>query len=69
MGQGLAALAVSIFGEDCTEFCIESPIKKTIVIIFNDFNRFKDNNNFSGDILRYPLSPRKGAVHLFYVSH
>lgn len=54
----MTALAVSVFGEDCTEFRTESPIKKT-----------KDNNNFSGDILRYPLSRGKGTVYFFYVSN
>lgn len=68
-GQRVAALAVSVSGEDCTKFCMDLPVKKTIVILFNVNNRLKDNNNFSGDILGYPLSPGKGAVQFFYVSH
>lgn len=56
------ALGASGFREDCTEFCMESPVTKTIVTLLSVTNRFKGSNHFSGDILRYPLSPGKGAV-------
>lgn len=54
MDDRLTALAISRSGENCTDLCMESPIKKKktkkkkkTIIIFNAPNRVNDSNDFT----------------------